>query len=555
MLSGLVPLGESLAGEVHELVALVPVRLEEVVGILLRHMVIAQQTLGVEAFLATGIAVRREVEHVPDEACSDIRAVLNIIPVRFQQVGLIFLIVLIAIGIRSTIPRERTVHFRMLVDIGTGTIFGKHHGIGTKNLLIVVHLIGQRFHELLVPSSICIPHWTLEADIKVHASKINLGTPLCGGVDRIGTIDVCLHDQAIGIFLMSQINKRRVKCNKLVFGYFEIRSITCELLAITNLVLYTPHNDRRIVVPLTDHLCELVRNRVLVGIRLRINQVVRNLAIYQQTLFIGHLVEGRIVRIMRRTNGVHAHIKHGVDILSHLITGNGIAHTFTVLVVAHAMDFDLFTVQVCLTVGNLERTETNLRALCVQHMTGGILQGDVHRIQVGVSPSVPTVNVGELLVQLLLCGFSSSTNLDIRALFTHNISGIIRNSRFQDKVCSFRGLVGNVYSRVYGRIVAVKLVIHKDARAALVLGGNVLVGQRNELNITVDARELRVIDVNRDGNRIDIGHVNGESNGVLVLHILGQIEDKSRVTTDMGAHFLTIDLHRSVLVRAIELDE
>ncbi len=36
-------------------------------------------------------------------------------------------------------------------------------------------------------------------------------------------------------------------------------------------------------------------------------------------------------------------------------------------------------------------------------MTGGILQGDVHRIQVGVSPSVPTVNVGELLVQLLLC--------------------------------------------------------------------------------------------------------------------------------------------------------
>ncbi len=60
---------------------------------------------------------------------------------------------------------------------------------------------------------------------------------------------------------------------------------------------------------------------------------------------------------MRRTNGVHAHIKHGVDILSHLITGNGIAHTFTVLVVAHAMDFDLFTVQVCLTVGNLERTK------------------------------------------------------------------------------------------------------------------------------------------------------------------------------------------------------
>ena len=67
LLSGLVPLGETLAGKVHELVILIPVRLEEVVGVLLRHMVIAQQTLGIETFLAAGITVRREVEHVPNK--------------------------------------------------------------------------------------------------------------------------------------------------------------------------------------------------------------------------------------------------------------------------------------------------------------------------------------------------------------------------------------------------------------------------------------------------------------------------------------------------------
>ena len=555
LLSGLVPLGETLAGKVYELVILIPVRLEEVVGILLRHMVIAQQTLGIETFLAAGIAVRREVEHVPDKACSHVIAVLNVIPIRFKQIRLVLLVVLVAICVFGTIPREGAVHFRVLVDIGASTIFGKHHRIGTKNLLVVVHLGGQRFNKLLVTVSIRVLHCALETNVEVHASEVNLGAPLCRGINRIRAVDVCLHNQTVGVFLVSQVNKCRIKCNKLIFGYLEVRPITCELLAVTHFILHTPHDDGRVVVSLTNHLCELVRNRILIGLSLRVNQVVRDLAIYQQTFLIGHLIEGGIMRVMRCTNSVHAHIEHGVDVLGHLSAGYGVAHTFTILMVTHTVNFNLFAIQIRLAIGNVERAETDLRAFCIKHMPCGILQGDVHRVQVGIGSAVPTVDVGELLIQLLLCGFGSSANLEIGALLAHDVSGIIRNSCFQNKVRSFHSLVGNIHSCIHRRIVAIKLVVHEDTGAALVLSGNVLVGQCNELNITVDSRELRVIDVNQDGNRINIGYIDGERDGILILHILGQIEDECRITTDMGAHFLTIDLHCGVLVGTVELDE
>ena len=227
----------------------------------------------------------------------------------------------------------------------------------------------------------------------------------------------------------------------------------------------------------------------------------------------------------------------------------------TILMVTHTVNFNLFAIQIRLAIGNVERAETDLRAFCIKHMPCGILQGDVHRVQVGIGSAVPTVDVGELLIQLLLCGFGSSANLEIGALLAHDVSGIIRNSCFQNKVRSFHSLVGNIHSCIHRRIVAIKLVVHEDTGAALVLSGNVLVGQCNELNITVDSRELRVIDVNRDGNRINIGYIDGERDGILILHILGQIEDECRITTDMGAHFLTIDLHCGVLVGTVELDE
>ena len=555
LLGGLVPLGEALAGKVHELVVLVPVRLEEVVGVLLRHMVVAKQTLGVESFLATGVAVRREVEHVPDEACSHVVAVLDVVPVRFKQVGLVFLVVLITIRVFGTVPGEGAVHFRMLVDIGTSAVFRKHHRIGTQNLLILVHLGGQRFNKLLVTLGVRALHCALETDIKVHAGEINLGTPLCRGVDRISAIDVRLHDQAVGIFLVSQINQCGVKRDKLGLRYLEVLSVAREILAIAHFVLHTPHDDGGIVVALTNHLGELVRNRVLVGIGLRVDQVVRDLAIYQQALFIGHLVEGGIMRIMGRTNSVHTHVEHGVDVLGHLITGDGVPHTLTILVVAHAMNFDLLAVQIGLAIGNVERTETDLRAFRIQYMSCSILQGDVHRIQVGIGTTVPTMHVGDLLVQLLFGGFGSGIDLNVGARLAHNISGIIGNGRFQHEVRSFRSLVRNIHSRIHGRIVAIELVVHEDTGAALVLSRNVLVGQGDEFHVTVDSRELRVIDIDRDGNRIDIGHVDGKSDRILVLHVLGQVEDEGGIATDVGTNFLPIDFHRGVLVGTVELDE
>ena len=495
LLSGLVPLGKTLAGKVHELVILIPVRLEEVVGVLLRHMVVAQQTLGIETFLAAGITVRREVEHVPNKACGHVRAVLNVVPIRFEQIGLVFLIVLVAIRVFGTVPREGAVHFRVLVDIGASTIFGKHHRIGTKNLLVVVHLGGQRFNKLLVTVSIRVLHCALETNVEVHASEVDLGAPLCRGINRIRAVDVCLHNQTVGVFLVSQVNKCRIKCNKLIFGYLEVRPVTCELLAVTHFILHTPHDDGRVVVSLTNHLCELVRNRILIGLSLRVNQVVRDLAIYQQTFLIGHLIEGGIMRVMRCTNSVHAHIEHGVDVLGHLSAGYGVAHTFTILMVTHTVNFNLFAIQIRLAIGNVERAETDFRAFCIQHMSCGVLQRDIHRIQVGVGATVPTMYVSDLLVQLLLGDFSRSIDLDVGTRFAHNVSGIIRNGRFQNKVRGFRSLVRNIHSRVHGRIVAVKLVVHEDTGTALVLGRDVLVRQSNEFHITVDSRELRVINV------------------------------------------------------------
>ena len=149
---------------------------------------------------------------------------LNVVPIRFEQIGLVFLIVLVAIRVFGTVPREGAVHFRVLVDIGASTIFGKHHRIGTKNLLVLVHLGGQRFNKLLVSISVRALHCALETYVEVHAGKVDLGAPLRGGINGIRAIDVCLHNQTVGIFLVRQIDKRRIKRNKLIFGYLEPRS-------------------------------------------------------------------------------------------------------------------------------------------------------------------------------------------------------------------------------------------------------------------------------------------------------------------------------------------
>ena len=43
-----------------------------------------------------------------------------------------------------------------------------------QNLLVVVHLGGQRFNKLLVTVSIRVLHCALETNVEVHASEVNL---------------------------------------------------------------------------------------------------------------------------------------------------------------------------------------------------------------------------------------------------------------------------------------------------------------------------------------------------------------------------------------------
>ena len=149
--------------------------------------------------------------------------------------------------------------------------------------------------------------------------------------------------------------------------------------AVAGLVSEAPHDHRR-VVPVTLHhagaavhegvpVGVVVADGVLVGVALEVG-----LVHHVEAQLVAERVEGGVVGVVRRPNGVDVVEPHQPQVVQHVLDGHGFARVGVMVVAVHAEDADRETVHQQLPVAHLHPAQPDPLRLALDDTPAGIHQ-------------------------------------------------------------------------------------------------------------------------------------------------------------------------------------
>ena len=286
----------SASAQMHECILLIPGCFVQIERIFLNSSVHGHKTLLVHTVLAAFIsAVCREVEHIPDVGCPQIRSFFDALENVLMIDALVCFAVITALGIGILILR-----------VGICTVFGE-----TDDTLRILGMV-------FIKEGIVLFQFTeIPSEVEIIAGKVS-------NRDQFTFLlkheCMCHDSRSCRIHSVAEIIQLTVIFHQ-AFRYFA---------GCGDFIGKSPAYDGRMVVALCDQFTHLGDGILSAVVHMHCD--IRNLSPYDHTVFITEIIEFLGMLVMGKTNRIGADFTDHLHVFSVFLNGQGIAELGSVLV-------------------------------------------------------------------------------------------------------------------------------------------------------------------------------------------------------------------------------